>query len=483
MNKQDVVDYYTTQHIQDSLLRNFYGDGALTLMQHDEGKPFYRRNLDGNPIKLNNQAQLKRLVDQRAVEFHPTIGKETNVVWVDIDPGKEVTTHELKPIVKQIDTLLKGIPEVARTSLAFSGGRGFYIRGHLNDSMPTDVARKLLEEKLKPLTVTNPKLVMAPPKSSQVRLDTSTLHDKGSIRGLYSLNTETGLASVPLKRHELNNFIPAMDANPKRLMSSEFAPGIPQDRKTHDLPVIGDVDWTMSVQQHDAVKAGPHWDLRLIDPDTNHAHSWAIPKAKFPEAGGKPLLAIQTPTHTSSYALTFGESGPAQIHTGYGRGSVEIKHKEPISILSSKPDSLKFERTVGDAKKERYALVRTNKDKWLMKNISEKVASSFYWRGYFDMLRKLGAESAAESAGQGQSGDASTSESGRPMPTSDENTGAGQLAKALNSLDSDYANGNPVASVTGNPVDKHLERPADWGNPFSVGAVSGSTPIIPGGNG
>jgi hypothetical protein len=98
-------------------------------------------------------------------------------------------------------------------------------------------------------------------------------------------------------------------------------------------------------------------------------------------------------------------------------------------------------------------------------------------------LRKLGAESAAESAGQGQSGDASTSESGRPMPTSDENTGAGQLAKALNSLDSDYANGNPVTSVTGNPVDKHLERPADWGNPFSVGAVSGSTPIIPGGNG
>jgi hypothetical protein len=483
VNKQDVVAYYTTPHIQDALLRNFYGDEALTLVQHEEGKPFYRRNLDGSPIKLNNQSQLKRLLDQRTVEFHPSVGSNTNVVWVDIDPGKEVTTHDLKPIVKQIDTLLKGIPEVARTSLAFSGGRGFYVRGHLNESMPTDMARKLLEEKLKPLTVSNPKLVMAPPKSLQVRLDTSTLHNKGSIRGLYSLNTETGLASVPLKRHELNDFIPAMDANPKRLMEAEFAPGIPRDKKTHDLPTIAGADWTMSVQQHDAVKAGPHWDLRLVDPDTNHAHSWAIPKAKFPEAGGKPLLAVQTPTHTSDYALQFGESGPQQIHVGYGRGSVEIKHKERVNILSSRPDSLKFERTIGDDKKERYALIRTNKDKWIMRNISEKVASSYYWMGYNDTLRKLGAEDAAAPSDQGQSGEASTSESGRPIPTSDENTGAGQLAKAFNQMEEDGSNANPEASVVGNPVDKHLERPSDWGNPFSVGAVSGSTPIIPGGNG
>lgn len=483
MNNKDIQDYYTTPHIQDSLLRNFYGDEALTLVRHEGGQPFYRRNLDGNPIKLNNPNQLKRLLDQRAVEFHPSIGKNTNVLWVDIDPGKDVTIHDLKPIVKKIDTALRGIPEVERTSLAFSGGRGFYVRGHLKDEMPTDAARKLLDEKLKPLTISDPKLVMAPPKSSQVRLDVSTLHNKGSIRGLYSLNDETGLVSVPVKRYALNGFNPSVDANPKRLMSPEFAPGIPQDKKTHDIPTLTNADWTMSVQQHDAVKAGPHWDLRLVDPDTGRAHSWAIPKAKFPEADGKPLLAVQTQTHTSDYALNFGSDGPQQIHSGYGRGSVEIKHKEPISILSSKPDSLKFERTVGDAKKERYALVRTNKDKWLMKNISEKVASSAYRMGYYDTLRKLGAENAAESSGQGQSGDASTSESGRPIPTSDENTGAGQLAKALNAMDDGYSNMNPETSVTGNPVDKHLERPTDWGNPFSVGPVSGSTPIIPGGNG
>lgn len=483
MNNKDIQDYYTTSHIQDSLLRNFYGDEALALVRHEGGKPFYQRNLDGSPIKLNNQNQLKRLLDLRAVEFHPSIGKSTNVVWVDIDPGKNVTTHDLKPIVKQIDTLLKGMPEVTRTSLAFSGGRGFYVRGHLKDEMPTDEIRKKLDEKLKPLTVSNPKLVMAPPASQQVRLDTSTLHNKGSIRGLYSLNNDTGLASVPLKRHELNDFNPSVDANPKRIMSLEFAPGIPRDQKTHDIPTLTDAGWTMSVQQHDAVKAGPHWDLRLVDPDTGHAHSWAIPKAKFPEADGKPLLAVQTQTHTSDYALNFGLEGPQQIHSGYGRGSVEIKHKEPITVLSSKPDSLKFERTVGDAKKERYALVRTNKDKWLMKNISEKVASSYFWQGYYDTLRKLGAESAAEPSEQGQAGEASTSESGRPIPHSDENTGAGQLAKAFNEMEVDEANVNPEASVTGNPVDRHLERPTDWGNPFSVGAVSGTTPLIPGGNG
>lgn len=482
MNKQDVLAYYTTPHIQDALLRNFYGDEALTLVQHEEGKPFYRRNLDGNPIKLNNQGQLKRLLDQRTVEFHPSIGKTTNVVWVDIDPGKDVTTHNLKPIVKQIDTILKGMPEVTRTSLAFSGGRGFYVRGHLKEDMATDEVRKLLDEKLKKLTVSDPKLVMAPPQSLQVRLDTSTLHNKGSIRGLYSLNAETGLASVPLKRHELNDFNPTTDANPKRLMEAEFAPGIPRDKKTHDIPTLAGAAWTMSVQQHDAVKAGPHWDLRLIDPDTSHAHSWAIPKAKFPEAGGKPLLAIQTPTHTSDYALQFGESGPQQIHSGYGRGSVEIKHKEPITVLSSRLDSLKFERTVGDAKKERYALVRTNKDKWLMRNITEKVASSFYWQGYFDTLHKLGAEEVS-GIDQGQSGNASTTESGRPIPSNDENTGAGQLAAVFNEMDVDGEGGEVQSDSTGNKVDKHLERPSEWGNPFSVGTMGGSSPIIPGGGG
>ena len=483
MKKQDVLDYYNAPHIQDSLLRNFYGDEALTLVRHDVGKPFYRRNIDGNPIKLNNPGQLQKLLAQRTIEFHPSIGKSTNVLWVDIDPGKDISTHELKPIVKQIDTLVRGIPEVTRTSVAFSGGRGFYVRGYLKDDMPTDDARKLLEEKLKPLTMRDQKLVLAPPKSSQVRLDTSTLHNKGSIRGLYSLNHETGLASVPVKRHELNSFNPNVDANPKKLMSSEFAPGIPRDKKTHDIPTTENSDWMMSVQHHDAVKAGPHWDLRLIDPDTNRAHSWAIPKSKFPESGGKPLLAVQTQTHTSDYSLNFGAKGPEQIHSGYGRGSVEIKHKEPITIVSSKPDSLKFERTVGDNKKERYALVRTNKDKWLMRNISEKVASDYYWLGYHDMLRKLGAEeSAVDSPDQGQTGEASTSESGLPLATSDENTGAGQLAKLFNNLDVDSPDMASTSSMAGNPVDKHLERPSDWGNPFSVGAVSGSTPIIPGGS-
>lgn len=488
MNKQDVLDYYGTPHVQTALLRNFYGDSALTLVKHEDGAPFYRRNLGGEPIKLNNPSQLKRLLDQRTVEFHPSIGKSTNVIWVDIDPGKDVTTHELKPIVKQIDTLLKSIPEVTKTSLAFSGGRGFYVRGHLKDDMDTTKARELLSEKLKPMVARDPKFVMAPPQSSQIRLDISTLHDKGSIRGLYSLNHETGLVSIPLKRHELDAFDASKDAKPKKVMG-EFAPGIPSSRTTHDLPSLKDVDWTMSVQHHDAVKAGPHWDLRLVDPDTGHAHSWAVPKAKFPEAGGKPLLAVQTPTHTSDYALSFGEGGPKQIHTGYGRGSVEIKHKEKVNILSSGPDSLRFERVDGK-EKERYALVRTNKDKWLMRNVTPKVAQFLkhaFDQGYYDMLRKLGAEDPAMGGqgdqGQQGGGEQTSSESGRPIPDDDQDMPAGQLAEALGNLDETSADNDPVGSVQGNPVDKHLERESEWGNPFSVGMTAGSSPIIPGGNG
>jgi hypothetical protein len=152
--------------------------------------------------------------------------------------------------------------------------------------------------------------------------------------------------------------------------TKEFAPGIPQSRKTYPLPDIQNKTWTMSVQEHLARKAGPHWDLRMVDPHTGFAHSWAIPKRTFPERGKKPVLAVQTPTHTSHYALTFGEGKPRHIGKGYGAGSVEIKHKEPIKVLSVGADRVKFQRDGGES----YTLFRTKEDKWLLRNSTEKKA-------------------------------------------------------------------------------------------------------------
>lgn len=150
---------------------------------------------------------------------------------------------------------------------------------------------------------------------------------------------------------------------------AEFAPGIPSSKPTARLPKITPATmnkWTLAVQQHEAVRAGNHYDLRLVDPDSAKAHSWALPKARLPEPGEK-LLAVQTFTHTPDYALHFGEKKPEIIGKGYGKGTVKLVVKEPVDIVEASNDKVRFNVYQGKDINE-YMLRRTNENKWLLFN-------------------------------------------------------------------------------------------------------------------
>jgi hypothetical protein len=148
--------------------------------------------------------------------------------------------------------------------------------------------------------------------------------------------------------------------------AAEYAPGIP-DRHYHaPLPdVKKPLTWKMSLQEHHADRAGHHYDLRLIDPETGHAHSWALPAAHMPEPG-KSVLALQQPTHTSEYALNFGKDKEQAITKGYGKGRVKIKALDEIEVYHSKPEAtgtrVRFNiyKSTGP---EEYAIVNTGPGK------------------------------------------------------------------------------------------------------------------------
>lgn len=151
--------------------------------------------------------------------------------------------------------------------------------------------------------------------------------------------------------------------------SAEFAPGIPKGKPIARLPAITPKTlnrWVMAVQEHEAERAGKHYDLRLVDPDSGKAHSWAIPKAKLP-IPGEQLLAIQTFTHTPEYALHFGEKKPQTIGQGYGKGRVWMALKEPTDIIESSNDHVRFNVYQGKDINE-YLLHRTHDNKWLIRN-------------------------------------------------------------------------------------------------------------------
>jgi DNA primase len=393
LSKHDIAEYYSDPHVREAILEQVKGRGLLAIMDRGEEKITRRNAPDGQPIRIteakgdaSNKADLAWYTDRRFAEFHPSIGKNTRMAWVDIDPGHKVPFEDVKKVTLQVANKLKELPEVEKARITYSGGRGFHVRGDLYRKMPTDQVREIVNTAMR--SEAKGVLTMKPPGPDQIRLDTSTLHNMGSLRAEYSLNSETGRVAVPLTERELRGFKPEHADLKRVLAQKEFAPGIPRSRRTYPMSTGGEgKHWMMVMQEHHADRAGKHWDLRLIDPDTSYAHSWAVPKSKFPAAGEK-LLAVRTPTHTAHYSLNFGAKGPQQIGKGYGKGTVEIVAKEPVLVEKVTDESVKFKRLSDN---QSYTIFRTHNDKWLLQQGKpmEKAAQAL---GYYRALSKYALE-------------------------------------------------------------------------------------------
>lgn len=182
--------------------------------------------------------------------------------------------------------------------------------------------------------------------------------------------------SIPIGMQQIPG--PAGEAQNALLVkvSKEFAPGIPKSRKIHSITRVTrpQKDWTLAIQTHKADIAGEHYDLRLIPPKSGKAHSWAIPKARLPEATDRMLLAIQQPTHTKHYATTFSGTIPKGT---YGAGTVELHTNESVKVLSAGQKKIKFQRPNGD----QYMLFRMGTDKnWGIKKLSQAKDVINTWR-------------------------------------------------------------------------------------------------------
>lgn len=139
--------------------------------------------------------------------------------------------------------------------------------------------------------------------------------------------------------------------------------GIPSKRVTHPIRMIPKPEkWELSVQKHEAHRAGTHLDLRIGDVQEGRAHSWAL--RKWPKPGEK-VLAIRQPTHSIPYMNWSGV-----ILRGYGSGAVEIADRRSIDVISANPDKITFQT----GPHELYSLIRTSGREgkaWLLLNRSK----------------------------------------------------------------------------------------------------------------
>ena len=141
---------------------------------------------------------------------------------------------------------------------------------------------------------------------------------------------------------------------------AEKAKGIPDRTKFLQMPTTKNTEWTGNIQSHQANKAGKHFDLRLNDPKTSHAYSWAV--RNFPGPGEK-TLAVEQPTHSKSY---MGWSGI--IESGYGAGTVDSLFHDKVEVLESSPDRITFNVYGPGQKVSRYMLMRMDGKEWLLYN-------------------------------------------------------------------------------------------------------------------
>ncbi len=149
---------------------------------------------------------------------------------------------------------------------------------------------------------------------------------------------------------------------------NEFAPGIPRQKPLSVMPAVDkEKIYEFGVHDHHAAKSGRHYDLRLGDPKTGKAYSWAIPSAKLPAPGSRPVLAIPTFIHKINYMDFEGIIGE-----GYGKGIVKLPYRGKALVHYSSPTNVKF-TVIIDGEPNTFVMFKPKgfKNSYLLSNITK----------------------------------------------------------------------------------------------------------------
>lgn len=111
----------------------------------------------------------------------------------------------------------------------------------------------------------------------------------------------------------------------------------------------------LTIQRHDAKRAGLHWDLRISHEDgPSDQLSWVLPKVRLPNVN-ETCLAIQVEDHPWSYRRFEGT-----IESGYGEGTVELLYAGDIEVTRWETNAISF------VYQGRGFALRKTGDKWFI---------------------------------------------------------------------------------------------------------------------
>jgi len=155
ITEANVYDYYSPE-VQREMIKELKGKNLFVVIKpkgvlKPGQKPVYIRHpYHGGLtefIRINNLKDFSKYRSGRAVEYHTTMGQQTDLLIIDFDaPGKFSQTTK---ITAEIYDAMEKIPEVNRVIVHYTGKRGFHVLGFLKKPEDVNNARNFLKDWLK----------------------------------------------------------------------------------------------------------------------------------------------------------------------------------------------------------------------------------------------------------------------------------------------------------------------------------------------
>lgn len=365
----DIHNYY--QSVAPKIVNQYADNGleGLIVLKVEDGLVM-RRHAHIEAMDITSEEALADVNRGRTVEFHFAVGPTTKLAWLDLDPKEEFHIEDAKKVATELIPRLEDLSDVLRVEPRFSGKTGFHLICHLHSSINTDEARQMMKDVAETYIQKTDQMDTLTTKATDnprmMRIDYSTLHDAGGLRLTHSLAYPTGLICMSLGPEQLRNFQKTDALVPATIIQqAQSLAEYQQKRQFDQTPEPKGDSPTLVVQEHDAQKAGLHYDLRLEDEGV--LRSWSVPKLPALVANqiGR-ALAIQVEDHPLAYASYEGDIPLGQ----YGGGSVRIWDKVEYEPLSKGDKTWKF-RVASGRMKGVWVLIHMDSNQWLLQRGKE----------------------------------------------------------------------------------------------------------------
>jgi len=308
LSKADVFNYYSTPRIRKEITAQLKNNRTIIYQTFIKNRSTLKRHADGNWIKIANDnkdayddSDYQYWIERRTTEFHivlPT--KTTNIGWIDIDPQPNFGWDNIKETARRCLRVMSRVEGCSAYSLKYSGGRGIHVLGRFTKGINVDKLRQELRNELDKEFISDDNITTSIARGKdQCRVDVTTLKKNGSIRAAYSLNSNTGLVSLPIRN--LRTFKPS-DATIHKVVG-----------ELRDYPHYKEGNLTLMKAIYNQMSDISKW-IQIAENLKAQTKQIGVGEVSFPISVFPSLLS----SYTSNIEKTYGKQALSQLIEIYG---------------------------------------------------------------------------------------------------------------------------------------------------------------------